>query len=66
MPRLTDIDRSKQVITVLVLTILFGLALSLVGDMNMTDEEQELKHYCEMVNAGDWPKFKKINCDKVD
>jgi len=64
MPRLTDIDRSKQIITVLVLTILFGLALSLVGDMDKTDEQQELEHYCEMVNAGDWENYKRINLEK--
>jgi hypothetical protein len=64
MPRLTDVDRSKEVILVLLLTILFGFALSLAGEMEKTDEERELEHYCEMVNSGAWGNYKRINLKK--
>jgi hypothetical protein len=64
MPRLTDVDRSKEVILVLLLTILFGFSLSLASKMEKTDEERELEHYCEMVNSVAWVNYKRINLKK--
>ena len=48
------------IITAICLLILF-LAVS---KMDAQDEAQEQAYYCEMVNSGDWPNFKEINCTK--
>jgi hypothetical protein len=63
MARLTDIDRNKQVSTAIFLIVLFGLLLGLVGKMDKTDEEEEVQHYCEMVEAGYWNNYKRVNLD---
>jgi hypothetical protein len=63
MRRLTDIDRNKQVSTAIFLIVLFGLLLGLVGKMDKTDEEEEVQHYCEMVEAGHWNNYKRVNLD---
>jgi hypothetical protein len=63
MTRLTDIDRNKQVSTAIFLIVLFGLLLGLVGKMDKTDEEEEVQHYCEMVEAGHWNNYKRVNLD---
>jgi hypothetical protein len=63
MTRLTDIDRNKQVSTAIFLIVLFGLLLGLVGKMDKTDEEEEVQYYCEMVEAGYWNNYKRVNLD---
>jgi hypothetical protein len=63
MTRSTDIDRNKQVSTAIFLIVLFGLLLGLVGKMDKTDEEEEVQHYCEMVDAGHWNNYKQVNLD---
>jgi hypothetical protein len=64
MAQVTDIDRNKQVSTAIFLIVLFGLLLGLVGKMDKTDEEEEIQHYCEMVEAGHWTNFKNVNLDE--
>jgi hypothetical protein len=64
MTRSSDIDRNKQVSTAIFLIILLGLIFGLAGEMDKTDEENEVKHYCEMVDAGHWTNFKKVNLDE--
>jgi hypothetical protein len=63
MTRLTDIDRNKQIVTAIFLIVLFGLFLGLVGKMDKTDEEEEVQYYCEMVEAGHWNNYKRVNLD---
>jgi hypothetical protein len=63
MARLTDIDRNKQIVTAIFLIVLFGLFLGLVGKMDKTDEQGEVQYYCEMVEAGHWNNYKRVNLD---
>jgi hypothetical protein len=63
MTRVTDIDRNKQIVTAFFIITFFGLALGWVGQMDKTDEEEEVQHYCEMVEAGHWNNYKRVNLD---
>lgn len=35
-------------------------ALMIVGTMAIDDDQAELNHYCEMVEAGAWPDYREV------
>tara|TARA_R110000796_G_scaffold33154_1_gene86241 strand:- start:92 stop:298 length:207 start_codon:yes stop_codon:yes gene_type:complete len=55
---------SKQVVSAFFIIVFFGLALGCVGEMDKVDEEGEVQHYCEMVEAGHWGNFKSVKLDE--
>ena len=50
----------------LLAAVLIALILGFVGSMAVEDEENNEKHYCQMVADGMWPEYRKdeINCDE--
>jgi hypothetical protein len=38
----------------------------IVGSMDHKDAVMAENHYCDMVNEGHWPNFKKIDCFTID
>ena len=64
MARVTDIDRNKQIVIAIFIITFFGLALGWVGEMDKTDEEEEVQYYCEMVEAGYWSNYNEVNLDE--
>lgn len=42
--------------------ILIVVAVLVVGELDYQDELQSNASYCDMVNKGYWPNYKKINC----
>lgn len=54
---------SMKVLAVIAAVALFGL----VGQMDYEDEVSQEAHYCDMVEAGNWPAYRDdIVCSKVE
>ncbi|QZI87786.1 hypothetical protein PODOV008v2_p0022 [Vibrio phage 44E38.1] len=54
---------SMKVLAVIAAVALFGL----VGQMDYEDAVKQEAHYCDMVEAGNWPAYRDdIFCSKVE
>ena len=62
--RVTDMGMIRKPIAIIISLICIAILFSISSKMDAQDEAQEQAYYCEMVNAGDWPNFKEINCSK--
>ena len=48
---------------ILAVALMFS-AFGIVGSMDYEDAKQQEAHYCEMVEAGNWPAYNEsINCE---
>ena len=61
-------DRDPTLPIGILLAAIGVMLMLIVGRMDYQDAEREHAHYCEMVQAGHWPDYKKLDeqgeCDE--